>query len=107
MSDNLPARLPDGLTNNRQLIRATRAQERTELAIFQHHLNARFHAECEQIDAKALADVARTALDEEMSVLDWGLEQAQGSAVKAELVSRMVAMQSRIDNDRIARRFGG
>jgi len=42
-----------------------------------------------------------------MSVLDWGIQEAAGSRAKAELVSRMVSLQSKIDSARIARRFGG
>jgi hypothetical protein len=104
---NLPARLPDPEHPSRQLARAIRAQEQTELAVFEHNLASRYQAECDRIDSQAIADVTRTALEEEMSVLDWGLEQAAGSVAKAELVSRKVAMQSKIDSDRIARRFGG
>jgi len=105
MSD-LPARLED-LRSSRQLARATVAQERIELAIHQHQLDARRIAECDRIDSEAIADVAKAALEEEMRVLDWGLSQAGDSVTKAELVSRMVSLQSRIDNARIARRFGG
>jgi hypothetical protein len=103
----IPARLSDLPGYSRQVRRAAQAQEQTELEIFSHSLAVRFVAECERIDAEALADVVRTALDEELSVLDYGLEQAAGSAAKAELVSRLVSMQSKIDSARIARRFGG
>lgn len=104
---NLPVRLPDARGYSRQLARATKAQEQTELAIFQHSLESRYLAEIDAIDSQAIADVAKTALEEELSVLDWGLEQAAGSAAKAELVSRLVSLQSKIDAGRIARRFGG
>jgi hypothetical protein len=103
---NLPARWQAGQPS-RQLARATKAQEQTELAVFQHNLDARYLAECDRIDSQAIADVTKAALEEELSVLDWGLEQAAGSPAKAELVSRMVAQQSKIDLGRIARRFGG
>jgi hypothetical protein len=92
---------------SRQVARAARALERCELDIYHHQLMARFAAECDQIDARAVADVTRTALEEEMSVLDWGLQEAAGSHAKAELVSRMVSLQSKLDSARIARRFGG
>jgi hypothetical protein len=104
MSDLIPAQ-PG--RSRRQLVQAARAQERGELEVFRHHVAARVLTECEEIDARALADVTRTALEEEMGVLDEGLAKAAGSVAKAELVSRMVAMQSRIDSARIARRFGG
>ncbi|HSS34291.1 MAG TPA: hypothetical protein VLL27_13525 [Solirubrobacterales bacterium] len=104
--NELPARL-DGLRPSRQLTRATAAQERTELAVFEHHLAARYLAEIDRIDSTAIADVAEAALGEEMRVLDWGLSEAGDSVTKAELVSRKVSLQSRINNARIARRFGG
>lgn len=103
----LPARRPAEAGYSRQVGRAVQAQERTELAVFEHHLQARYLAEVERIDAEALGDVVKTALDEELGVMDYGLEQAAGSPAKAELVSRLVSMQSKIDGARIARRFGG
>lgn len=105
MSD-LPARW-EGVRSSRQQERAARAQEKTELAIYEHHLTARYQAEIDQIDSAAIGDVTKAALEEEMNVLDWGLQQAAGSQAKAELVSRMVSLQSKIDSARIARRFGG
>jgi hypothetical protein len=87
--------------------RAARALQSTELAIYEYGLDARRQAECDRIDSQAISDVTRTALEEEMNVLDWGLERAGGSQAKRELVSRMVAQQSAIDIRRIARRFGG
>jgi hypothetical protein len=103
---NLPSRW-EGVHSSRQLGRAVEAQRHTELAIYEHNLEARYQAECDRIDSQAIADVARTALEEEMAVLDFGLRAAEGSAAKAELVSRMVSLQSKIDAGRIARRFGG
>ena len=106
MSD-LPARLPNGSpANSRQMRRAVQAQERTELAVFEHHLAASYLREVERIDAEALAGVVKTAINEELDTLDYGLGLAAGSPAKAELVSRLVSMQSKIDGARIARRFG-
>jgi hypothetical protein len=91
-----------------QLVRtAALNQRQTALAIHEHHLGARYVSECDQIDTQAVADAARTALDEELSLLDWGMEQAAGSAAKAELVSRKVSMLAQINNRRISRDFGG
>ncbi|MGA7966748.1 MAG: hypothetical protein WCB49_12855 [Gammaproteobacteria bacterium] len=104
---NLPARRPIDPGGFRQVAKAVHAQERTELAVFEHHLQARYLAEVERIDAEALGDVIETALDEELSTLDYGMELAAGSAAKGELVSRLVSLQSKIDGARIARRFGG
>jgi hypothetical protein len=103
----LPARLTDDGLPSRQLARAVQAQRCTELAVFEHSLEARYVAECERIDAQALSDVVRTALEEEITNLDWGLEQAAGSAAKTELVARKSVLQSKLNDARIARRFGG
>lgn len=99
----LPNRRPDDGRLS-QLVEATSAQQRTELAIHQHHLLARYFAECERIDIEARADVARTGLEEELNLLAWGMEQATGPAA-AELVSRKVDLLSRMDNTHFAR-FG-
>jgi hypothetical protein len=91
----------------RALTRAARETEQTELSIYQHHLNARYRAECDRIDSQALGDVVRSALEEEMNVLDSCLARAGSSPAKKELVARMVALQSELDIRRIARHFGG
>ena len=103
----LPVPISSDDRPSHQLARAAEAQARPELAIFEHSLRARFEAECERIDAEALSDVIKCALAEEFSVLDEWLPKCGGSAAKAELVARMVAMQSEINNRRISRRFGG
>jgi hypothetical protein len=106
--NNLPARLGDDLPGQpRQLAKAIQAQEKTELAIYEHHLLARYSAETDHIDSAALGDAVRASLDEELSLLDWGLERANGSAAKAELVSRKVSLLSTANSRRIVRRFGG
>lgn len=87
--------------------RAGRAQRRAECEIYRHGLATGVKAECEIQDAQAVADVIRTSLDEELSLLDWGLHRANGSAAKAELVARKVNMLSSINDRRISRRFGG
>jgi hypothetical protein len=88
------------------LTRAARASEQTELSIYKYHLDARRQAECDRIDSQAIADVARSALEEEMGVMDACLARAGDSLAKRELVARMVALQSDIDIRRITRRFG-
>jgi hypothetical protein len=105
--NRLPVLRTDDGRSSRQLARAVAAQSRTEVAIFEHNLEARFVAECERIDAQALSDVVRTSLEEEFSILDWGMQEAAGSPAKAELVARRVAMQSHINSRRIERRYGG
>jgi hypothetical protein len=102
---NLPARLTDRGSPG-ALRRATRDTEQTKLSIYRHHLDARRRAEFDRIDSQAIADVARSALDAEMDVLDSCMAKAGDSTAKRELVARMVALQSDIDIRRISRRFG-
>ena len=103
----LPARSFDSGRPSRELARAVDAQRHTELAIFQHGLEARYLAETDRIDSQAVSDVIRTALEEELSVLDWGLERANGSAAKAEWWRARSRCSRTSNSARIARRFGG
>lgn len=107
MASNLPARPLGNRRPSGQLARAVAAQSETELAIFEHSLGARHAAERDRIDSQAAGDVMRTALEEELGLLDWGTEEASGSQAKAELVARKVSLLSNINNRRIERRFGG
>jgi hypothetical protein len=86
--------------------RASRIQHRAELEVYGHGLVAAVNAECELQDARALADVIRTSLDEELDLLEWGLHRANGSIAKTELVARKLNMLSTINDRRINRRFG-
>jgi hypothetical protein len=86
--------------------RASRIQHRAELEVFGHGLIAAVSAECDIQDARALADVIRTSLDEELDLLESGLHRANGSVAKTELVARKVHMLSTINDRRINRRFG-
>lgn len=107
MSDNLPALHSGEPLPARHVARAAKARRSAELAVLKHSLKTSYEAECERMDAQALSDVVRTALEEEIGNLDWGMELAAGSAAKAELVSRKLAMQAKINSERIVRRFGG
>jgi hypothetical protein len=95
-----------GARPSKQVARAVEKRRQQELAVFEHGLDAAFLSEIDRLDTQALSDAVKTSLEEEIGVLDWGLERAAGSAAKAELVSRRVAMQSNINSARIARRFG-
>jgi hypothetical protein len=86
--------------------KAARAQGKTELDIFLHGLDSRRRAESEILDGQAVADVMQASLQEEIHLLEWGLQRANGSAAATELVARKVNMLSTINNNRIARRFG-
>ena len=72
---NLPARLDDLPGNSRQLVKAVQAQEKTELAVYEHHLATRYLAEVDRIDGEAISEVVKAALEEELNLLDWGLAQ--------------------------------
>jgi hypothetical protein len=95
-----------GWLTSRQLARARRAQLSTDLAVFRHGLQAQAQAEMDRQDTQAIADAARTALDEELALLRDGLAQAGQSAAAIELVARKVELLASSDNRRIARRFG-
>lgn len=103
---SLPIRAGDLGPSSRTVARAGRMQERTELEVFRHGLEARYKTECDRIDSQAVSDVLQCALEEEFRLLDYGLSQANGSPAKAELLARKVELLSTINNRRIARRFG-
>lgn len=104
---SLPIHAADLGPSSRAVAKAGRLQERTELEIFQHELDARFKTECDRIDSQAVADVLQTALEEEFRLIDVGLAAANGSPAKAELLARKVELLANVNNRRIARRFGG
>lgn len=91
----------------RQLAKARRAQEGTELVVFEHTLKAQAMADMDRADSQATADATRTALEEEIDLLDYGLARTNGSAAKAELVARHVNRLAAINDRRLTRRFGG
>lgn len=93
--------------SSRQLAKARRAQEGTELVVFEHTLQAQALADMDRADTQAVTDATRTALEEEMDLLDYGLARTNGSAAKAELVARHVNRLAAINDRRLTRRFGG
>lgn len=103
---NLPARLPDDMPNSRQVTRATRAQERTELAIFEHQLATLYDRECAVIDTESIAEVTEHSLDNALGLLDYGLERAGDRPAARELVSRALTRFEQLDNAAIMRRYG-
>lgn len=105
----LPARLDDdahsGLTS-RQLVKASREEASTELAIHRHLLETRRLAEMDRHDTQAATDALRTALDEELGLLRDGLANAGSSAAAVEIVARKVELLTNTNNRRFVRRFG-
>ena len=100
-----PARRNGGGRPSKQIARAVEVLRQSELAVLEHHAEVGFRVQCDEIDARALSDVVRCALEEEFRVLDTAMEAAAGNLAKTELVSRKLAIQSQINNRRIARRF--
>jgi hypothetical protein len=103
----LPARSGDDPPSGRDLARATRDRNRTELAIYRHGLGARYRAEADRLDAQAVSDAVQASLEEELNLLDYGLRRAAGSAAAGELVARKANLLSSLNDRRIGRRFGG
>ncbi len=103
---NLPARLPDGVPNRRQVIRATRATERTEIAILEHQLAALYDRECAVIDSEAITEVTKNSLDNVLGVLDYGLERAGDRPAARELVARAISRMEQLEDAAIMRRYG-
>lgn len=97
---------PVGALSPRQVARASRAQAKTELAVFRHALATRAQSEIDRLDSQAVADASRAALEEEMDLLDYGMSRAGQSAARVELVARHVEQLATINNRRITRRFG-
>ncbi len=98
---------PLGWRARRQLARAQSAQLSTNLAVFQHGLEAQAMAEMDEQDSRALGDAARTSLDEELGLMRDGLAQAGQSATAVELVARKVEIVANTNNRRLTRRFRG
>lgn len=92
---------------SRAVVRAAHAAEQTETAIYEHQLIAEYETQIDQIDSRAIGEAVAAAMKEEIRVLDEGLALAGDSLAKKELVSRLIAIQSRADSARIARHFGG
>lgn len=92
----LPKRVPD---------RTVRAATRAELEAQDYALEGRLNAFKDQVDSESLADAMTVSLEEEITLLDYGLSLAGTSAVKQELVRQKVLRVNQINNRRIVRRF--
>ena len=103
---NAVAVLGDGESPRRDLARAVRIQSKTELAVFKQACRTRLEAETMRLETQALREVVKTAIEEELDLMDFGLSRAAGSPAKAEIVARKLTLFSNINSDRIVRRFG-
>jgi hypothetical protein len=105
MSSNLPILYSEDELPARQLGRAVRWQRSSQLSIYRHGLRAREAAERAILDSQAVGDVVKASLESELSLLDWGMSEAEGSPAKVELVARRIAQFSDFNTRRIDR-FG-
>jgi hypothetical protein len=96
---------PSHLTK-RQAAKANRDQASTELAVFRYGLRTHAEAAMDRLDSEAVADASRTALEEELDLLDFGMGRAGQSAAKAAIVARHVEKLVSINDRRLTRRFG-
>lgn len=96
----------DGGLTPRQMRKAQRIHAGASLAVFQHAVGAQSIADMDRADSQAIGDASRTALDEELDLLDYGLARAGRSAAKTELVARHVERMAAINDRRITKRFG-
>lgn len=105
MSDFLPVLHSEDEFPVRQMNRAVRLQRSSQMAVFRHGLRAREKTERARLDLQAAGDVVKSAVEEEIDLLEWAMNRAEGSPARVEVVARRVAQFSEI-NDRIIGRFG-
>lgn len=105
MPDRLPTRWSGG-PPARQMVRAARAMEKADEAVFSHFLATEYARQCEAIDAEVLAEVVKDSLCRELAVYDWAMKQVGNSPAKAQLVADKISLLSGANSARIASRFG-
>lgn len=95
-----------GLTT-RQARKLQRQDAAAAIEAYGHRRDVRKLAACAEAEIEALADVNRTAMNEEMDLADAGIVRAAGSSLKSRSVARALQRQE-VLADRIVRRtFGG
>jgi hypothetical protein len=97
---------PHGLTT-RQARKLQRQDVAAAVEVQGHRRDARKLAAYAEAHIEALADVNRTAMSEEMDLVDAGLARAAGSQLKAEAVARALQRQGSIADRMVRRTFGG
>lgn len=102
MSDRLPTHWSAG-PPTRQAVRAARAMEKADEAVFAHFLAAEYARQCEEVDNAILGEIIKAALASELDVYDWAMERVGGSAAKAQLVAEKISLLSKANSARIAR----
>jgi hypothetical protein len=106
MPDYLPRRLGEDPNNGRKPRFLQRAEDRTELAVYLHGLEASRISQCDQIDSMALADAITTSTEEELRFIDHGRRLAGDDPAKLAVVASKAEILTNLDNRRIVRRFG-
>jgi len=89
-----PDRLGRTSSDSMGIERVARAVQRTEVAVTEHEVELWGELEMLKIDLAARAKAAEMALDQDIKLLDRGMERADGSRVKQELVLRYVDDQN-------------
>jgi len=105
MSNQLPVLIEDV----RQSINDQRDSHlvwQAESTAFDAQVVAETLAAIDVAETTALADVIRTAIDEEVAILQWGTSLAKGSGAAAQLVAEKVTLFSELNSRRIRQRFG-
>lgn len=95
-----------GLTP-RQARKLQRQEAAAALEVQGHRRNARKLAASAEAHIEALADVNRTAMNEEMDLVDSGIARAAGSQLKSEAVARALQRQASLGDRVIYRAFRG
>jgi hypothetical protein len=86
--------------------RALRSTRRAELEVFEYGLRAAVDGRKDEIDSQVLGDVFEAAMEEELRLLRSGRSQAGTDPHAHYIVAEKVQAFSKLNNRRIARRFG-
>lgn len=92
--------------SSRNVAKAQRAQENTDLEVHRYSLGAGARSLMTQYDLQAVHDASRVGLDCELDLLKHGLSRIDGSAAGADLIARTINRLANIDERIITRRFG-
>ncbi len=110
MPSNLPVRVITPITVDRaatrQELQVVAARRELENGLVATTLQAHFNKEAAVIDGEAAAAATKAVLESELAVLAFGIEEANGSAAAAKLVSDKLEWLSRTNGQNLSRRFG-
>lgn len=105
----LPARVRPVMTDppSERECRAIVARRQMEDGLLIHTLSAHYDREAARIDSETVFEASQAALDTELELLGWGLEQSRSldSAAAAKLVAARVEGLSTTNSRNLARRF--